>query len=84
MLPVMSKTATITHLVPVRHSIRPDVNREFITFDIENGWDDVKKIHKKILSFDGRNFQFSGWNSDSNECYFFRPLNSNCQVAKFI
>lgn len=30
--------------IPVRHSVRPDVHREFITFSVPNGWDDVKNL----------------------------------------
>jgi hypothetical protein len=74
-------TATISDReIPVRHSVRPDVNREFITFSVPNGWDDVKKVCRKVLHFDGRPFFFSGWNSDRNECFFYRVLNGK-QIA---
>jgi hypothetical protein len=59
--------------IPVRYQI--DGDREFITFDIPNGWDDVKKLCKKVLEFDGRNFEFSCWNSDKMTCVFYRMLN---------
>lgn len=62
--------------VPVTHSIRPDVNREFLTVSCPEGWDDVKKICKKVLTFDGRKFTFTGWNSDRNEAFFACPLNN--------
>jgi len=67
----------------VEHSIRPDVGREFITFDVPNGWDDVKKITKKILIYDGKKFRFSCWNSDHNYCVFVKPLNGEIQTARF-
>ena len=65
----------------VSYASRPDIRREFITFDI-TGWDEVKKLSKKVLTFDGRDFIFSGWNSDRNEIYFFRPLNGGLKIAK--
>ncbi|RTL00393.1 MAG: hypothetical protein EKK57_07270 [Proteobacteria bacterium] len=64
----------------VRHTVRKDINREFISFDIE-GWDEVSKLSKKVLTFQGRDFAFTGWNSDRNEIYFSRPLSQNILVA---
>lgn len=63
-----------TNKIAVSHNMRRDVNREFLTFFVPNGWDDVKKIVNKVLVFNRKDFVFSGWNSDRNECYFFRPL----------
>lgn len=75
-------TATINPKeVTVRHSVRPDVNREFLAVDCPEGWDDVKKICKKVLTFEGRKFTFTGWNSDRNEAYFAKPLNGDAPVA---
>jgi hypothetical protein len=62
--------------VPVRHNVRHDVGREYLTISCPEGWDDVKKLTKKVLLFDGRRFTFTGWNSDTNECYFTRPLDN--------
>ena len=76
------KTIVLTNEVPVRHSIRPDVGREFLAIDCPRGWDDVKKLTKKVLSYEGRKFTFTGWNSDSNECYFFRPLDGSVMTAR--
>ena len=70
--------------IEVRHSIRPEVGREFITFDIPNGWDDVKKICKKILIYDNKKFAFSCWNSDHNYCVFFKPISEEIKTASFI
>ena len=76
--------ATIAPLeIAVRHTIRPDVGREFIAFEI-TGWDDVKKLAKKVLLFDGRKFIFSCWNSDRMECIFFRPLQGEILTAKIV
>ena len=78
-------TATfIGNEISVRHSVRPDVRREFLAFSIDNGWDDVKKVHKKVLKFQDRKFVFSGWNSDTNECIFFRPLNQDPDTATIL
>lgn len=60
--------------IAVTHTIRTDVNREFLTIDVPNGWEDVKQLTKKVLIFDNREFVFSGWNSDSYKCYFYRML----------
>lgn len=46
--------------------------REYLTIDIPNGWDDVKKLNKKVLRYDGKAFVFTGWNSDTLKCYFVR------------
>lgn len=67
--------------IPVTHSIRPDVNREFLCVSCPDGWDDVKKICKKVLTFEKRKFTFTGWNSDRNEAYFAKPLNEEALVA---
>lgn len=67
--------------VPVRHSVCADVGREYLTFDVPRGWNDVWTIKAKILVFEGREFMFSGWNSDRDECYFFRPLTGNVPSA---
>ena len=79
--------ARITDKIKVQHSVRPEVGREFLTIDCRNGWEDVDKIRKRVLEFDGREFVFSGWNSDTNQCYFFRPLvtlGGEIHTAKFV
>jgi len=76
------KAQILPNEVAVRHSVRPDVDREFLTIDCHNGWDDVKKLTKKVLTFEGRKFTFTGWNSDSCECYFARSLSSEVLTAK--
>ncbi len=80
----MNTTATFTNEFSVKHSIRPDVNREFISWDVPNGWDDVKKVTKKVVLFDGRRFVFSCWNSDRLEVVFVRGLDEEPKVAKFV
>ncbi len=70
-----------TNLVPVVHTVRPEVQREFLTVECPNGWEDVKKISRKVLAFEGRNFTFASWNSDRNVATFVRGLNSEPAVA---
>lgn len=74
--------ATINHKeIKVEYSIRPDVGREFLRIDCPNGWDDVEKINKKILTYQGKKFSFTGWNSDRNEAYFAKPIDKDCEYA---
>ena len=70
-------TAKLSKEIVVRHSVRPDVNREYLEVDCPNGWDDVKKLTAKVLLFDGRRFAWTGWNSDRNVSYFVRLLNGD-------
>ena len=66
-------TATISKdEISVVYSNRPDINREFLTIDVPNGWDDVAKLSKKVLRYKGNAFVFTGWNSDDLKCYFVR------------
>lgn len=58
--------------VAVVYSHRQDVGREYLTIDVPNGWDDVAKLTKKVLRYDGKPFVFTGWNSDTLKCYFVR------------
>lgn len=76
------KATIVQNEISVRHSIHLDVNRELLTIDCLNGWDDVKKLTEKVLSFDGRKFAFAGWNSDRFECFFARPLSGEILSAK--
>lgn len=51
-----------------------------IQVDCPNGWDDVNKLRAKVLEFDGRNYCFTGWNSDRNVAFF----KSGAAVAKIV
>jgi len=42
----------------------------YLEVDVPEGWDDVKKIKGKVLEFGGRDFSYTGWNSDRNVAYF--------------
>jgi len=44
------------------------------------GYEDVLALQNKALIFEGRTFQFSGWNSDTNEAYF-RPSAAFARLA---
>ncbi len=78
-------TATINPKeVPVTHNVREEIGREFLTVDCPDGWDDVKKICKKVLTYDGRKFTFSGWCSDKNQAFFYRVLNGEGRVVATI
>ena len=77
--------ATITpNEIAVIHATRPDVGLEFLRISIPNGWDDVKKIHKKVLMYDGKRFTFCSWDSDKLHCHFNRPLDRDPLTAKFV
>ncbi len=65
--------------ISVNHTVFED--REFIKFSVPNGWDDVKKLTNKVLTFEGRDFTFSAWNSDENNCWFVRILDGPSFVA---
>jgi hypothetical protein len=68
------KAIIVPNEIAVVYSHRPDIAREFLMIQVPNGWDDVAKICRKVLSYGGRKFTFTGWNSDRNECYFARSL----------
>jgi hypothetical protein len=76
------KTASIaTNKISVSHTIRTDMDREYLTLNVPEGWDDVKNLTNKVLTYEGRDFIYSGWNSDVNQCYFVRLINGPDQVA---
>ncbi len=79
----MKDTATIVpNEFTVIHTVSTEVGREFIKFDI-SGWDEVKKLTKKILIYGGQKYAYSCWNSDHNYCVFSKPLGREIQTAKF-
>jgi len=79
------KATILYNDISVVYSYRPDVQREYLTIDVPNGWDDVKKLSKKVLSYDGRKFTFTAWNSDTLKCYFARSLHEKiAPIATFV
>jgi hypothetical protein len=75
----MNAASIATNKIAVTHTAFE--NREFLTFSVPNGWDDVKKLVNKVLTYEGRDFVHSGWNSDKNECYFIHIKNAPSAVA---
>ena len=72
----MKTIATVAdNKISVIHEVCVDVDREFLHINVPNGWDDVKKLTNKVLTYDNRDFTYSGWNSDRNVAYFYRVLN---------
>ena len=71
----------VANKIKVEYSAVPGDNREFLTFSVPNGWDDVKRLTNRVLTYNNKDFTFSGWNSDRNECYFVRLVNGMSFVA---
>ena len=72
----MFKTASIAanKIVVDSYDVRPDLGTEFVTINVPNGWDDVKKLTNKVITFENKDFAFTGWNSDTNKAYFKRNM----------
>lgn len=70
----MSQAKVMPELIEVIASQRSDADpmhgARFLTVNVPNDWEDVRKICKKVLEYDGRYYTFTGWNSDSHKCYF--------------
>ncbi len=59
---------------------RFNADRDMLAVSVPEGWDDVKKLVHKVLSYEGRTFVFTGWNSDTNEA-FFRASNQFATIS---
>jgi hypothetical protein len=77
----MNVASIASNKIQVEYSAMPGDNREFLTFKVPNGWDDVKLLTNKVLTHNSKDFTFSGWNSDKLECYFVRLINGPSFVA---
>jgi hypothetical protein len=77
----MNVASIASNKIQVQYSAIPGDNREFLTFNVPDGWDDVKRLTNKVLTYNNKDFTFSGWNSDRNECYFVRLVNGPTRVA---
>lgn len=75
------KAAISPNQISVAYSERPEIGRDFLSIEVPNGWDDVKKLTKKVLTYEGRAFTFTGWNSDSLQCFFTAPHGGSQKVA---
>jgi hypothetical protein len=62
--------AKVETLVPVTPITRADDGSKWLRISIPNGWDDVRKICKRVLSFEGATYTFASWNSDTMLCHF--------------
>jgi len=67
--------------ISVGYSSHAGDNREFLTVNVPNGWADVRKLTGKVLTYDGRDFAWTGWNSDSNQAYWARNTCGPSMVA---
>ena len=76
------KASVVPEEFPVTYSVSGTT--EFIQFDVPNGWDDVKKLTKKVLLFDGKKFTFSCWNSDHLYCAFRRQGGVDPLTARIV
>ena len=66
----------------IRAEYRKDQDgRGWLYISVPNGWDDVSKLCKKVLTYDGRKFLYSGWNSDRNDCFFKEELVGSSTVV---
>ena len=79
-----NKAQVLVDEIPVIHTVRPEVQREYLTINVPNDWDDVKKICKKVLMFEGKRFTFTGWDSDRHVCMFVRPIGQDAPTAKIV
>lgn len=59
-----------------------DSGRSWLYIDIPNGWDDVKKIKDKVLTYGGKKFLWSCWNSDALYCVFREAQGDGLVVAR--
>lgn len=65
----MNATATIAEIAKNQIAIL-NYDGYALQVDYPNGWDDVKKLTTKVLLYDGKQFVWSGWNSDRNVSFF--------------
>lgn len=65
------QTATVLpNAIPVRPSTREDDGSKWLVVSCPNGWDDVKKLTKKVLVYEGETYIWMSWNSDTNVANF--------------
>jgi hypothetical protein len=78
---MQTTTATIAkNEIAVEYRERPDDGTKWLVIEVPDGWDDVKKISRKVLIYNGLRFTFSAWNSDVMKCYF-RQNNNIAKIA---
>jgi hypothetical protein len=77
----MTKATISPNEIAVVFTSRPEIGRDYLAVDVPNGWDDCKKLTKKVLKYEGRSFVWTGWNSDVLKCYFSAPCGGSATVA---
>ena len=74
------QNATIeTNLIAVEPST-DDRGWKWLKISVPNGWDDCKKLTKKVLKYNGETYVWRSWNSDYNYCYFIQ----SDDIAEFV
>ena len=74
------QNATIeTNLIAVEPTT-DESGHKWLKIQVPNGWDDCKKLTKKVLKYNGETYVWRSWNSDYNYCYF---IQSN-DIAEFV
>ena len=56
----MNSAELAKNKISVGYSIMPDDNQEFLTVNVPNGWADVRKLTGKVLTYEGRDFAWTG------------------------
>lgn len=54
---------------------------KWLRISVPNGWDDCKKLVKKVLIFNGETYVWRSWNSDYNYCSFIQS-NDVAKIGK--
>lgn len=66
----MSEQTTILPIENIAVRVTGEGADKWLTFDVPNDWDDVKRVCKRVLHYRGETYTFRGWNSDRHECFF--------------
>jgi hypothetical protein len=66
--------------IAVEYRERASDGTKWLIINVPNGWDDVKKISRKVLVYNGLRFTFASWNSDNLVCNF----KHNANIAKIV
>lgn len=65
-LPALAKpTRNAFHVLAL-----PGQREGTLILSVPNGWDDVKRLTGRVITFAGRTYAFTGWNSDHLHAYF--------------
>lgn len=67
---VDAPAAVVPDAVSVLSATVDPTGAHWITVSVPDGWDDVRPLTARVLSFEGQEYVFTGWNSDRNVAYF--------------